>query len=131
MKLSNENKAGIASLLISQVKKSYFPPHTHWNMKYVTFKSNGRCFRRGKLVGVMCKVCFADRTAFYIVQSVTIMLRWLKEVSATFCWKMLFCQYLSACKTGKNFKILQLAWVFFLFLCHPNKTISFKIKCIC
>lgn len=32
----------------------------------------------------MCKVCFADRTAFYIVQSVTIMLRWLKEVSATF-----------------------------------------------
>lgn len=32
----------------------------------------------------MCKVCFADRIAFYIVQSVTITLRWLKEISATF-----------------------------------------------
>lgn len=32
----------------------------------------------------MCKVCFADRIAFYIVQSVTITLRRLKEISATF-----------------------------------------------
>lgn len=31
----------------------------------------------------MCKVCFADRIAFYIVRSVTITLRWLKEISAT------------------------------------------------
>lgn len=34
-------------------------------------------------MGVMCKVCFADRIAFYIVRSVTITLRWLKEISAT------------------------------------------------
>lgn len=32
----------------------------------------------------MYKVCFADRIAFHIAQSVTIMLRWLKEISATF-----------------------------------------------
>jgi len=53
-------------------------------MKYVTFKSSDRCFRRGKTVGVVCKVSFADRIPFYIVQSVTIMVRWLKEISASF-----------------------------------------------
>lgn len=72
----------------------------------------------------MCKVCFADRIAFYIVQSVTITVRWLKEISATFLLEnailSAFVTMYNKKQREKKVKIFKLTWIFFQFLGHSN-----------